>query len=200
MTRPSPDSVMSDVRKLFTELATPGGEPPMGSFATRFWAGYATLFAATLFTHPLDTLRVRISVTQGEARVVDVASKMYAQGGIRALYGGFDMEQGTQGFMTGFAFPEVLNAMNNAAQAGDLAAAHALYQRFLPLMVFEQQPGVAVRKELYRIRGLIESNTVRHPANAIAPALATALQAELARALPGVDLKQPLPAELFAGR
>ena len=25
----------------------------------------------------------------GEARVVDVASKMYAQGGIRALYGGF---------------------------------------------------------------------------------------------------------------
>lgn len=67
-------------------------------------------------------------------------------------------------------------------------------------MVFEQQPGVAVRKELYRIRGLIASNTVRHPANAIAPALATALQAELARALPGVDLKQPLPAELFAGR
>ena len=120
--------------------------------------------------------------------------------GLGALYAGFDMEQGTQGFMTGFAFPEVLNAMNNAAQAGDLAAAHALYQRFLPLMVFEQQPGVAVRKELYRIRGLIESNTVRHPANAIAPALATALQAELARALPGVDLKQPLPAELFAGR
>jgi hypothetical protein len=41
---------------------------------------------------------------------------------------------------------------------------------------------------------------VRHPANAIAPVLATALQAELARALPGVDVKQPLPAELFAGR
>lgn len=68
--------------------------------------------------------------------------------GLGALYAGYDMEQGTQGFMTGFAFPEVLKAMNGAAQAGDLATAHALYQRFLPLMVFEQQPGVAVRTEL----------------------------------------------------
>tara|TARA_B100000795_G_scaffold180068_1_gene136351 strand:+ start:1344 stop:1517 length:174 start_codon:yes stop_codon:yes gene_type:complete len=57
-----------------------------------------------------------------------------------------------------------------------------------------------VRKELYRLRGLIDSNTVRHPANPIAPALSTALQAALARALPGIDVKQPLPAELFAGQ
>ena len=64
--------------------------------------------------------------------------------GLGALYAGFDMEQGTEGFMTGFAFPEILRAMNAAAQAGDFAKAHALYQRFLPLIVFEQQPGVAV--------------------------------------------------------
>jgi 4-hydroxy-tetrahydrodipicolinate synthase len=92
----------------------------------------------------------------------------------------------------------VLKAMNGAAQAGDLEKAHALYRRFLALMVFEQQPGVAVRKELYRQRGLIASNAVRHPANAVAPALATALTAELARSLPGIDVKQPLPPELFA--
>ena len=35
-------------------------------FSTRFWAGYATTFFATLVTHPLDTLRVRISVMHGE--------------------------------------------------------------------------------------------------------------------------------------
>lgn len=40
--------------------------------------------------------------------------------GLGALYGGFDMEQGTEGFMTGFAFPEILAAMNAAAQAGDM--------------------------------------------------------------------------------
>ena len=47
-----------------------GGEPSgptkqKHTFATRFWAGYATLFAATLVTHPLDTIRVRIAVNQG---------------------------------------------------------------------------------------------------------------------------------------
>ena len=32
--------------------------------------------------------------------------------GLGALYGGFDVEQGTDGFMTGFAFPEVLMAID----------------------------------------------------------------------------------------
>ena len=118
--------------------------------------------------------------------------------GLGALYGGFDMEQGTEGFMTGFAFPEILLAMNAAAQAGDFERAHALYQRFLPLLVFEQQPGVAVRKELYRQRGLIESGHVRHPAAAtVSPVLAAALKAQLQRSLPGVDITSPLPATLF---
>jgi len=119
--------------------------------------------------------------------------------GLGALYGGFDMEQGTEGFMTGFAFPEILRAMNSAAQAGDFERAHALYQRFLPLIVFEQQPGVAVRKELYRLRGLIGSAHVRHPAPARAsPALTKALAEQLRRSMPGVDVTKPLPSSLLA--
>jgi 4-hydroxy-tetrahydrodipicolinate synthase len=119
--------------------------------------------------------------------------------GLGALYGGFDMEQGTEGFMTGFAFPEILKAMNAAAQAKDFEKAHAIYQRFLPLIVFEQQPGVAVRKELYRLRGLIESGHVRHPAPPkAAPALAKALKEQLERSFPGVDVTKPLPPELFS--
>jgi len=117
--------------------------------------------------------------------------------GLGALYGGFDMEQGTEGFMTGFAFPEILLAMNAAAQRGDYEAAHALYSRYLPLMVFEQQPGVAVRKELYRLRGLTESPHVRHPGGNLAPAIGTALAAQVARSLPGVDITRPLPSALF---
>jgi len=120
--------------------------------------------------------------------------------GLGALYGGFDLEQGTEGFMTGFAFPEILAAMNDAAQAGDMARAHALYATYLPLMVFEQQPGVAVRKELYRRRGLITSGHVRAPApSAVSPVLAKALEALLGRTFgDGVDLTQPLPARLLA--
>ena len=118
--------------------------------------------------------------------------------GLGALYGGFDMEQGTDGFMTGFAFPEVLRAMHAAACAGDGARAHALYARYLPLIVFEQQPGVGVRKELYRLRGLVGSAHVRHPGTAAGPVLRRALAEQIARSLPGVDITEPLAGELFS--
>ena len=76
-------------RLVAQQLATPGGEPPKGSFATRFWAGYATLFAATLFTHPLDTLRVRLSVTHGNPSTPTMIKSVLDTGGFRALYQGF---------------------------------------------------------------------------------------------------------------
>ena len=76
-------------------------------------------------------------------------------------------------------------------------AAHALYSRFLPLLVFEQQPGVAVRKEIYRLRGLIESGHVRHPGGGLSPVAAAALREQLERSLPGVDVTQPLPPDMF---
>jgi len=117
--------------------------------------------------------------------------------GLGALYGGFDMDQGTEGFMTGFAFPEILLAMNNAAQAGDLEKAHKIYHTYLPLIVFEQQPGTAVRKELYRLRGLIGCGHVRHPGGNISPVAAKALADQVARSLPGIDVTKPLPASLF---
>ena len=77
--------------------------------------------------------------------------------GLGALYAQFDLEAGSSGFNTGFAFPEVLMAMVKAMKAGDSSRVQALYTRFLPLIVFEQQPGVAVRKEILRLRGLIRA-------------------------------------------
>ena len=68
--------------------------------------------------------------------------------GLGALYAPFDLEAGCDGFNTGFAFPEVLQALVSAARAGDWPLVHHLYSRFAALIVFEQQPGVAVRKEI----------------------------------------------------
>ena len=112
--------------------------------------------------------------------------------GLGALYGLFDLEQGSAGFNTGFAFPEVLMAMVRAADAGDWATARDLYARFLPLIVFEQQPGVAIRKEILRRRGLIEGARVRHPGGGLTPEIADQLTRILDWTLPGVDLTQPL--------
>ena len=113
--------------------------------------------------------------------------------GLGGLYGLFELESGANGFMTGFAFPEVLTAMVEAARRGQIERIRELYKHYLPLIVFEQQPGVAIRKEIYRIRGLIRSNRVRHPGASIDPATAEQLHNLINKLLPEVDLTKPIP-------
>ena len=112
--------------------------------------------------------------------------------GLGALYGQFDLEAGSSGFNTGFAFPEALMAMVSAARAGNLARMRQIYTRFLPLIVFEQQPGVAIRKEILRLRGAIAGNRARHPGATIQPAVAAQLRQLIEQVLPGVDITKPL--------
>jgi 4-hydroxy-tetrahydrodipicolinate synthase len=115
--------------------------------------------------------------------------------GLGALYGYFDLERGSDGFNTGFAFPEVLIAMVKAAREGDFAAARRIYTRHLPLLVFEQQPGLAIRKEILRIRKLITCNRVRHPGATIDAANASQLKSLLDATFPGQDLTKPVLVE-----
>lgn len=112
--------------------------------------------------------------------------------GLGALYGFFDLENGSSGFNTGFAFPEVLIKIASEARAGNLDEAYRLYARFLPLIVFEQQPGVAIRKELFRLRGLLRCNHVRHPGAGITAPGAAQLGKLIQRVLPGSDISQPI--------
>lgn len=115
--------------------------------------------------------------------------------GLGALYGFFDLERGSDGFNTGFAFPEVLQAMVARMRAGDTEGARRVFTRYLPLMVFEQQPGVAIRKEILRRRGLLASNRVRHPAGSIDAATAEQLHRLLEATFPGQDLTRPVRIE-----
>ena len=112
--------------------------------------------------------------------------------GLGALYGLFDLEAGSDGFNTGFAFPEVLTAMVRAAREQDWTRARAIYTRFLPLIVFEQQPGVAVRKEVLRRRGLLATATVRHPGGALPAGAAGQLDVLIAAAFGDVDITRPI--------
>lgn len=114
--------------------------------------------------------------------------------GLGALYGFFDLMAGADGFNTGFAFPEVLMAIERAARSGNQDECYRLYARYLPLIVFEQQPGVAVRKELLRMRGLLRSAHVRHPGAAIGETAARQLREIVERVLPGIDITRPIQA------
>lgn len=112
--------------------------------------------------------------------------------GLGALYAAFDLARGAAGFMTGFAFPEVLLAMVRAAKKGEFDTVNDIYRRYLPLIVFEQQPGVAIRKEIFRLRGLLESSCVRHPGAGIDPSTAAQLETLMSSVLPGVDITAPI--------
>ena len=112
--------------------------------------------------------------------------------GLGALYGAFDLARGAHGFMTGFAFPEVLLALVRSAQNKDFDTVHDIYHRFLPLIVYEQQPGVAIRKEIFRLRGLIASSYVRHPGAHIDPTTADHLKSLLHKMLLGMDITRPI--------
>ncbi len=112
--------------------------------------------------------------------------------GLGALYGLFDLESGSDGFNTGFAFPEVLMAMTAAAREKKWDRVQAIYTRFLPLIVFEQQPGVAVRKEILRMRGAIAGNRVRHPGAPMSRETRDQLARLIAGVLPEADLTAPL--------
>ncbi|HAA73696.1 TPA: dihydrodipicolinate synthase family protein [Candidatus Latescibacteria bacterium] len=122
----------------------------------------------------------------GQARRVPILA------GLGALYGAYELQQGADGFMTGFAFPEVLQAMVSAARNDDQDAVFSIYERFLPLIVFEGQPGVAVRKDIFRMRGLMNSSTVRKPAASITESARTQLKDVITRVLGQTDITQPL--------
>ncbi len=82
------------------------------------------------------------------------------------LFLDFETERGADGAMTGYAFPDMLVDVVRLARAGERDAAHDLFDAHLPLLRYEQQPGVglAVRKYVMARRGIIASDTQRKPA------------------------------------
>jgi 4-hydroxy-tetrahydrodipicolinate synthase len=86
-------------------------------------------------------------------------------GGAGGVYLLDELRRGSTGTMTGFGFPEVLLEIWKSWCRGDRSQAAATYYKYLPVLVFEGQPklGVAIRKEILRRRGLIDTALVRQP-------------------------------------
>jgi 4-hydroxy-tetrahydrodipicolinate synthase len=82
-----------------------------------------------------------------------------------------EIERGADGAMTGYAFAEMLVELVRLIRADDRAAAHDLFDAHLPLLRYEQQPGIglAVRKYVLKRRGVIASDAQRKPAGRLSP-------------------------------
>jgi 4-hydroxy-tetrahydrodipicolinate synthase len=84
----------------------------------------------------------------------------------------FEVERGADGAMTGYCFPDMLVDLVRHAAAGQHDAAHDLFDAHLPLIRYEQQPGIglAVRKYVLMSRGILASDTQRRPAGLLSKA------------------------------
>ncbi len=76
-----------------------------------------------------------------------------------------ELRRGADGAMTGFAYPEMMRDVVAAHRAGDATGAADLFDAYLPLMRYEQQPGIglSVRKHVLCGRGAIPHATLRRP-------------------------------------
>lgn len=114
--------------------------------------------------------------------------------GNNGLFLDYEMERGADGANTGYAFPDMLIDLVRLSKAGEREAAHDLFDAHLPLLRYEQQPGVglAARKYLLMRRGLLSSAALRKPApafNATTRAEVDHLLGRLARHDPRAEVR-----------
>ena len=103
---------------------------------------------------------LRRFTAEGEMRPVSI---LCGNGG---LFLPHEVERGADGAMTGYAFPEMLVSVVRLLRTGERGVAHDLFDLHLPLLRYEQQPGLglAVRKYVMQRRGIIASDAQRKPA------------------------------------
>ncbi|MBG9387771.1 dihydrodipicolinate synthase family protein [Caenimonas aquaedulcis] len=91
------------------------------------------------------------------------------------LFLDYEMERGADGANTGYAFPDMLCDVVRLSASGQREEAHDLFDAHLPLLRYEQQPGVglAVRKYIMMRRGLLSSAAQRKPAAVLTAAART---------------------------
>lgn len=92
-----------------------------------------------------------------------------------------ELGRGSDGAMTGFAFPDVLAATISLFDDGKPDAAEDLYDIYLPTNRHELRMGISIRKEILRRRGALASAHARHPAAALEPVDHAELDRLLAR-------------------
>jgi 4-hydroxy-tetrahydrodipicolinate synthase len=105
-----------------------------------------------------------------------------------------EMGRGADGANTGYAFPDMLVDVVRLFGDGRRDEAHDLFDAHLPLLRYEQQPGVGltVRKYILYRRGLLASAALRAPAAPLTPAARAEVEYLLGR-LARHDARARLP-------
>jgi 4-hydroxy-tetrahydrodipicolinate synthase len=105
-------------------------------------------------------------------------------GGMNGMYFFEELSRGAIGIMTGVAVPDILVKIYDLFAAGNAAGAAEMYDHYASYIRYEGQVGVgiALRKEVLRLRGAIRSSYVRPPGPALDDVTRAELRAILERA------------------
>lgn len=94
-----------------------------------------------------------------------LTDKLAIFGGLGGVFYLEEMERGAIGTMTGFAFPEFLVRIYDLIQRDQWDVARTFFYEHLAVYRYENQPTIslALRKEIFRLRGAIAHSTKRQP-------------------------------------
>jgi len=95
----------------------------------------------------------------------DLTQQFSIFGGLGGMFLLEELKRGADGTMTGFAFTEILVAVYDAFNRGEEAIAEQIFDHYLPLIRFENQPviNLTIRKAFLQLRGAISNGTPRTP-------------------------------------
>jgi 4-hydroxy-tetrahydrodipicolinate synthase len=150
--------------------------PPISGFAmeagllARIAKEVPTARTIKLEDPPTPFKTARILAAAGETKVAIL-------GGLGGVFLLEELLAGAAGVMTGFAYPEVLVQVVSLYRAGKIDEAATVFYRFVPLMRFEFQEGIgmAIRKEVFRRRGVLADAATRAPGAVLDPGTRAAL-------------------------
>jgi len=118
----------------------------------------------------LEEAPTTIKISSLIHRIEDEEKRSGIFGGLGGMYFYEELARGATGIMTGFAYQEVLARTYELFTEGGKREAQEYFFRYLPLIRFEAQlgvGGVGIRKEVFKMRGVISSSHVRFPAPAL---------------------------------
>ncbi|MFG6535352.1 dihydrodipicolinate synthase family protein [Sulfitobacter sp. 1A16787] len=122
----------------------------------------------------------KISALRAEGMLERPLSILCGNGG---LFLPEEMGRGADGAMTGFAYPEMMVQVVDLCSRGETARAQDIFDAYLPLARFEQQPGLglAIRKYTLAKRGIIAHDAQRRPGAALSEATRAEVDRLIAR-------------------
>ncbi len=102
---------------------------------------------------------LRTASNEGKSRRISIL------GGNGAMFLPEELARGSDGAMTGFAYPEMMVDMCRAQWCGQVKRVRDIHDAYLPLARYEQQVGIglAVRKFILAQRGAIACGAMRAP-------------------------------------